>query len=102
LLQSNATSSSVLTQVVSCATAGDGRTAADARLFLLGFLKRFPQYAASEFYISGESYGEAAAVFKCVLVCLVLCVGGEGVCVQRFSQYVASKFTSAGRATVGH
>ncbi len=32
---------------------GDKRTADDARLFVLGFLQRFPQYANSDFYISG-------------------------------------------------
>eukprot|EP00879_Flechtneria_rotunda_P007837 GHRR01008213.1.p2 GENE.GHRR01008213.1~~GHRR01008213.1.p2 ORF type:complete len:332 (+),score=103.32 GHRR01008213.1:244-1239(+) len=39
------------------AIVGDARTAADARIFLLGWLKRFPQYAHNGFYISGESYG---------------------------------------------
>ena len=36
--------------------AGDARTAQDARAFLLGFLQRFPQYAAHPFWITGESY----------------------------------------------
>jgi len=37
--------------------AGDGRTAADARVFLLHWMKRFPQYAQADLYLSGESYG---------------------------------------------
>lgn len=39
------------------AIVGDKRTAADARAFLLGFFKRFPQYAQSDFYISGGCQG---------------------------------------------
>jgi carboxypeptidase C (cathepsin A) len=39
------------------AIVGDKRTAADARAFLLGFFKRFPQYAQSDFYISGGCLG---------------------------------------------
>ncbi len=35
---------------------GDARTASDSRAFLLGFLKKFPGFAASELYIAGESY----------------------------------------------
>ncbi len=38
------------------AVVGDGRTAADARAFLLGFMRRFPGLAASDLYIAGESY----------------------------------------------
>ncbi|EXC33986.1 Serine carboxypeptidase-like 34 [Morus notabilis] len=36
---------------------GDNITAWDSHTFLLNWLKRFPQYKYSEFYISGESYG---------------------------------------------
>ncbi|GAQ88391.1 serine carboxypeptidase [Klebsormidium nitens] len=36
---------------------GDERTANDAYQLLVGFFKKFPHYAASDFYISGESYG---------------------------------------------
>lgn len=36
---------------------GDERTAKDARLFLLGFLEKFPQYRKHDLYLSGESYG---------------------------------------------
>jgi len=47
------------------ATVGDARTAADAREFLLGFQTKFPGFAASPLYITGEScaYGamDAAA-----------------------------------------
>ena len=39
------------------ATVGDARTAADARLFLLGFQQKFPQFASSPLYVAGESYG---------------------------------------------
>ncbi|GBF89345.1 serine carboxypeptidase-like [Raphidocelis subcapitata] len=39
------------------AVVGDARTASDARAFLLGWLERFPQYADSDIFISGESYG---------------------------------------------
>lgn len=35
---------------------GDARTAADARAFLIGFLAKFPGFAASPLYIAGESY----------------------------------------------
>lgn len=38
------------------AVVGDARTAADLRVFLLRFLQRFPKYADTPFYISGESY----------------------------------------------
>ncbi|PSC70972.1 serine carboxypeptidase 24-like [Micractinium conductrix] len=38
------------------ATVGDKRTAADSRQFMLGWLKRFPQYASHPFWLSGESY----------------------------------------------
>jgi len=38
-------------------TVGDNRTAADSYAFLQGFLARYPQYAKSPFWISGESYG---------------------------------------------
>ncbi|XP_074366226.1 serine carboxypeptidase-like 27 [Apium graveolens] len=37
-------------------TAGDGQTAIDTYIFLLGWLERFPQYKHREFYIAGESY----------------------------------------------
>ena len=36
---------------------GDARTARDSRAFLLGWLQRFPQYAAADLHIAGESYG---------------------------------------------
>ncbi|KAI8466501.1 MAG: serine carboxypeptidase-domain-containing protein [Monoraphidium minutum] len=39
------------------AIVGDKRTAVDARRFLLGWLERFPQYADSDLFLSGESYG---------------------------------------------
>ncbi|CAK9875867.1 unnamed protein product [Sphagnum jensenii] len=35
---------------------GDTRTAEDAYNFLIGWLTRFPQYQARDFYITGESY----------------------------------------------
>ena len=35
---------------------GDARTASDARLFLLGFLQKFPGFATTPLYIAGESY----------------------------------------------
>jgi len=35
---------------------GDARTAADARLFLLGFMDRYPELVGAPLYISGESY----------------------------------------------
>lgn len=38
-------------------TVGDARTSADLYVFLLGFLKEFPQYANTPFWVSGESYG---------------------------------------------
>ena len=34
----------------------DARTAADTRTFLLGFLARFPGFAGTELYLTGESY----------------------------------------------
>ncbi|XP_072973915.1 serine carboxypeptidase 24-like isoform X1 [Typha angustifolia] len=37
-------------------TSGDGRTAQDAIVFLIGWFSRFPQYKYRDFYISGESY----------------------------------------------
>ncbi|CAL9176972.1 unnamed protein product [Musa hybrid cultivar] len=37
-------------------TSGDERTAGDALMFLIGWMSRFPQYKARDFYISGESY----------------------------------------------
>jgi serine carboxypeptidase-like clade 2 len=40
-----------------CLTAGDARSAADIYTFLQGFLVKYPQFAKSPFYISGESYG---------------------------------------------
>ena len=36
--------------------AGDVRTAADSRQFLLGFMERFPHYKDNDLYLSGESY----------------------------------------------
>ncbi|KAK9073964.1 hypothetical protein SSX86_006558 [Deinandra increscens subsp. villosa] len=36
--------------------AGDKNTAADAYVFLVNWLERFPQYKTRDFYISGESY----------------------------------------------
>ncbi|WVZ64550.1 hypothetical protein U9M48_014050 [Paspalum notatum var. saurae] len=36
---------------------GDQRTAADAYLFLVNWLERFPEYKGRPFYISGESFG---------------------------------------------
>lgn len=36
---------------------GDKRTADEAFVFLLNWLKRFPEYKGRPFYISGESYG---------------------------------------------
>jgi carboxypeptidase C (cathepsin A) len=41
-------------------------------MFLLGFLKRFPQYAASDFYISGESYGAFGNVLPLITYALLL------------------------------
>jgi len=38
-------------------TVGDARTAADNYEAILVFLERFPQFNASDFYISSESYG---------------------------------------------
>ncbi|KZV35532.1 Alpha/beta-Hydrolases superfamily protein [Dorcoceras hygrometricum] len=35
---------------------GDNRTAADALVFLIKWMSRFPQYKHRDFYISGESY----------------------------------------------
>uniref|UniRef100_A0A8R7UJJ3 Carboxypeptidase n=1 Tax=Triticum urartu TaxID=4572 RepID=A0A8R7UJJ3_TRIUA len=35
---------------------GDKRTARDVFVFLLNWLKRFPEYKGRPFYISGESY----------------------------------------------
>ncbi|XP_037438037.1 serine carboxypeptidase 1-like [Triticum dicoccoides] len=37
-------------------SSGDKRTANDAFVFLLNWLKRFPEYKGRPFYISGESY----------------------------------------------
>ncbi|XP_065871948.1 serine carboxypeptidase-like 27 [Euphorbia lathyris] len=37
-------------------TVGDKRTANDAYIFLINWLKRFPQYKQRPFYIAGESY----------------------------------------------
>lgn len=38
-------------------TTGDAQTAADMLAFMLGFLERFPQFADTPFWITGESYG---------------------------------------------
>jgi len=38
-------------------TVGDQRTANDAYIFLLEFLKQFPQYQNNDFWVTGESYG---------------------------------------------
>lgn len=38
-------------------TVGDNRTAHDSYTFLLGFLERFPMFADSPFWVTGESYG---------------------------------------------
>jgi carboxypeptidase C (cathepsin A) len=42
-------------------TVGDARDAADNYAFLVGFLARYPQYAKSPFYITGEVSRAAAA-----------------------------------------
>jgi carboxypeptidase C (cathepsin A) len=36
---------------------GDDQAAADNHRFVVGFFKRYPQYASQDFYISSESYG---------------------------------------------
>ena len=36
---------------------GDQLAAEDNYKFILGFLNRYPEYKASDFYISSESYG---------------------------------------------
>ena len=38
---------------VMTASAGDERTAADARRFLLGFMKKFPHLRTNDLYLSG-------------------------------------------------
>lgn len=35
---------------------GDQRTAADAYVFLLNWMEKFPEYKGRDFYIAGESY----------------------------------------------
>jgi Serine carboxypeptidase len=45
------------------ALAGDARTAADARLFLLHWLQRFPSYASRPLYLAGESYGDCVTLY---------------------------------------
>ena len=36
---------------------GDNKTAADAYVFLVNWMERFPEYKGRDFYIAGESYG---------------------------------------------
>jgi serine carboxypeptidase-like clade 2 len=45
------------TQNASDYDVGDARTAADLVVFLQGFLQRYPQFQANDFWVTGESYG---------------------------------------------